>query len=359
MPLQQTVAPMQPFQFSQSGTPIYPSQTAFDLCTLQIEDPDIGAVLNFWRHNKRPTFRERQHLSPSSIALLWQWQRLMDLGGELHRRTYRSDGGEEVLQLVLPAAMKATVLTQLHQDHGHQGVERTLELVRRHCFWPSMVSEVKQWCSECERCQVAKNSALGAPSYMGHLLASRPNEILAMDFTVLEPCSNGVENVLVLTDVFTKYTLAVPTRDQRATTVAQVLMNEWFFKFGIPARLHSDQGRSFEGSVIQQLCNLYGITKSRTIIQQATDNASGLTEPCIICYAHCLTRGKGSGPPTFLNSPSAITALSQRGSPPTFLCLLLMQELLPKPHLHPHLLKRHMYHHLHPERTLILIYGCR
>ncbi|XP_048851412.1 uncharacterized protein LOC125720231 [Brienomyrus brachyistius] len=99
---------------------------------------------------------------------------------------------------------------------------------------------------------------------MGHLLASRPNEILAVDYTVLEPAQSGLENVLVMTDVFSKYTLAVPTYDQRASTVAQVLVVEWFSKFGVPARIHSDQGRNFESSLIQQLCGLYGIEKSRT-----------------------------------------------------------------------------------------------
>ena len=99
---------------------------------------------------------------------------------------------------------------------------------------------------------------------MGHLLASEPNEILAMDFILLEPTHNGLENVLVLTDVFSKYTLAIPTRDQRASTVAQVLVTEWFSKFGVPARIHSDQGRNFESVLIQQLCGLYNIEKSRT-----------------------------------------------------------------------------------------------
>lgn len=85
-----------------------------------------------------------------------------------------------------------------------------------------------------------------------------------MDYTTHEPAQNGVENVLVLTDVFSKYTIAVPTRDQRAATVARVLVTEWFYKFAVPARLHSDQGRNFESHLIQQLCNLYGIAKSRT-----------------------------------------------------------------------------------------------
>lgn len=43
---------------------------------------------------------------------------------------------------------------------------------------------------------------------------------MAIDFTVLEPSSSGIENVLVMTDVFSKYTLAVPTLDQWVATVA-------------------------------------------------------------------------------------------------------------------------------------------
>lgn len=99
---------------------------------------------------------------------------------------------------------------------------------------------------------------------MGHLLASQPNEILAVDFTFLEPAVDGREQVLIMTDVFSKFTQAVPTRDQKATTVASVLCWEWFFRFGVPARLHSDQGRSFESAIISQLCSLYRVQKTRT-----------------------------------------------------------------------------------------------
>ena len=41
----------------------------------------------------------------------------------------------------------------------------------------------------------------------------------------------GGENVLVLRDIFTKFTIAIPTRDQNATTVAKTLVKEWFLKF--------------------------------------------------------------------------------------------------------------------------------
>lgn len=166
---------------------------------------------------------------------------------------------------LLPAALKADVLNEVHQGHGHQGVERTLELLRQQCYWPGMAAEVAQQCQACKRCQVAKKSQLTTRAFMGHLLASRPSKILAIDFTVLEPSQNGMED-LVMNGVFSKYTLAVPTRDQRATTVGRVLVVEWFSKFGVPAQIHLDQGRNFESSLIQQLCALYGIEKSLTTL---------------------------------------------------------------------------------------------
>lgn len=67
-----------------------------------------------------------------------------------------------------------------------------------------------------------------------------------------------------MTDIFSKFTQAVPTRDQKATKVAKVLTKEWFFRYGIPRRIHSDQGRNFESAIIQELCKIYNISKSRT-----------------------------------------------------------------------------------------------
>ena len=49
-----------------------------------------------------------------------------------------------------------------------------------------------------------------------------------MNFTQPEAASDGRENVLVLTDVFTKFTVAVPTKDQWASTVVKTLVHDWF-----------------------------------------------------------------------------------------------------------------------------------
>ncbi|KAL6489156.1 hypothetical protein MHYP_G00028970 [Metynnis hypsauchen] len=164
-------------------------------------------------------------------------------------------------QLILPKALQTEVLTALHDRHG---VERTTDLVRQRCYWPRMWQDIKKWCTECTRCTVAKATQPKVCTFMGSLLATRPLEILAIDFTVLERASNGQEHVLVLTDVFSKFTQAYAVPDLKASTVVRVLTEKWFYVYGVPRRIYSDQGRNFEGELLKHLCEIYGIEKSRT-----------------------------------------------------------------------------------------------
>ena len=45
-------------------------------------------------------------------------------------------------------------------------------------------------------------------------------------------------------------------------SVARILVKEWFIRFGVPKRIHSDEGKNFESALIKELCAIYGITKS-------------------------------------------------------------------------------------------------
>ena len=61
-----------------------------------------------------------------------------------------------------------------------------------------------------------------------HLLASEPNHIVAMDFTISGKASDSRENVLVKTDVIFKFTWAILTRDHIciAHATAKVMLQD-------------------------------------------------------------------------------------------------------------------------------------
>jgi hypothetical protein len=56
--------------------------------------------------------------------------------------------------------------------------------------------------------------------------------------------------------LITRYAQAIPTRNQTARTTAEVLFNNYIVHYGIPERLHSDQGANFESKVIEELCRM-------------------------------------------------------------------------------------------------------
>ena len=238
-----------------------PSISKEELKQLQLADEDISRLHHYWRSKHPPTKRLLMKETKTARKLLRCWKKIKEEDGILYRTIH--DHGEEIKQLILPSCLKCKVLKAVHDDVGHQATEKTLALARRRCYWPGMANDVADHCNKCERCTMAKAGKRLHPT-MGSLTASRPLEVLAIDFTVLERSSSGLEDVLVLTDVFTKFTQAIPTRDQKATTVARVLVRDWFVRFGVPKRIHSDQGRNFESKLIQELCKVYGITKSHT-----------------------------------------------------------------------------------------------
>ena len=140
-------------------------------------------------------------------------------------------------------------------------VLKKTSLIRNHYYWPNCESDVRNHISNCERCVLSNPLNIKTP--LGPLMASRPMEVVALDYTVLDKASNGLENALVITDIFSKWVDVVATKDQKASTVARVLVREWFSRFGPPLRIHSDRGRDFESKVVRSLCKMYGTSKSR------------------------------------------------------------------------------------------------
>ena len=94
--------------------------------------------------------------------------------------------------------------------------------------------------------------------------AHNPLDLVCLDFIKIDPSKTGKENILVITDTFAKFSLAVCTPNQTSKTVAKILIEKWFHVYEVPSRIHSDQGRGFDSNIIKAICKMYGVEQSFT-----------------------------------------------------------------------------------------------
>ncbi|RXN19589.1 Retrovirus-related Pol polyprotein from transposon 412 [Labeo rohita] len=143
------------------------------------------------------------------------------------------------------------------------GIDRTLDLVRARFYWPKMVKDVERKVRTCGRC-VRRKARPEKAAPLVNIRTTRPLELLCMDYLSLEADKSGTKDILVITDHFTKFAVAIPTPNQKARTVAKCLWENFMVHYGIPEKLHSDQGPDFESRTIKELCQVAGIHKVRT-----------------------------------------------------------------------------------------------
>uniref|UniRef100_A0A672GNT3 Gypsy retrotransposon integrase-like protein 1 n=1 Tax=Salarias fasciatus TaxID=181472 RepID=A0A672GNT3_SALFA len=226
----------------------------------QRADQCIRHVISQLEHGDKPPPTLRDEI-PDLAFLLRELNRLELLDNVLYRR--RQEGSKVTYQLVLPAELRDAVLTSLHDDMGHMGVGRTMDLVRTRFYWPRMAADVEKKVRTCGRC-VRRKSLPERAAPLVNIKTTRPLELLCMDFLSLEPDRSGMKDILVITDHFTKYAVAIPTPNQKARTVAKCLWENFMVHYGMPEKLHSDQGPDFESRLIKELCQIAGIQKVRT-----------------------------------------------------------------------------------------------
>ena len=228
----------------------------------QRRDPDLARVVKLVESGNRPTKRVRRKEPLNVTRLLSLWSSLSVEAGKLFKATH--SGSEVVKRLVVPAHRRKEVLRMSHDELGHLGRDKTISVAKDRFFWPGLTKDVEDYLKSCPRCLRAKAPHLPERAPLHSIVTTRPLELVCMDFVSLETSAGGYKHILVVTDHFTKYACAYPTRSQHASVVAKILVEQFVVHYGIPERLHSDQGANFEGRVIRNLCNLLGMKKSRT-----------------------------------------------------------------------------------------------
>ena len=174
-------------------------------------------------------------------ALLRMKGQLKLIKGLLYRKTILDNSAEikPRLQLILPGHLTKKVLNSCHDQVG---ILRTLSLLRERFCWPGMHKQATLYVSKCQYC--LKRKAIPDVAPLQPIIASQPMELVHMDFLSIEPSKGNIENVLVITDHFTRYAQTYPSKIQTAQATAKLLWENFIRHYGFPEKFLSDQGRN-------------------------------------------------------------------------------------------------------------------
>ena len=87
-----------------------------------------------------------------------------------------------------------------------------------------MCQDVTNWVKLCKTCKKAKGSYNDPNAKQRLLIANCPLYLFCLDFTKMDHSKDGKENVLIMMDAFSNFTVAVVTSNEQAKTVAKALV---------------------------------------------------------------------------------------------------------------------------------------
>ena len=135
--------------------------------------------------------------------------------GLLYKKVQFYSHDQTTLQFVLPQNYREQAMNACHNDIGHLGLERSLDLLKDRFYWPGMSTDMENHIQTCDRCLQFKSKPKKTELYP--ITTTHPLELVHMDFLTIKLGMTGKDvNILVVTDHFTHYAQAFITPLQTA-----------------------------------------------------------------------------------------------------------------------------------------------
>ncbi|GFV60054.1 uncharacterized protein K02A2.6 [Trichonephila clavipes] len=153
---------------------------------------------------------------------------------------------------------------QLIHGLAHPGIKSTVKLMTEKYVWSDIKKQVREWAKACIRCQKCKVSR-HTKSKLGEF--EQPHErfnVVHIDLIGKLPPSEGMQYCLTCIDRFSCWMEAIPISEITAEIVGRAFYEKWICRFGVPAKLVTDQGRQFEAELFRSIAAICGTKVAHT-----------------------------------------------------------------------------------------------
>ncbi|GFT46445.1 retrovirus-related Pol polyprotein from transposon opus [Trichonephila clavipes] len=147
---------------------------------------------------------------------------------------------------------------QLIHGLAHPGIKSTVKLMTEKYVWSDIKKQVREWAKFCiryQKCKVSRHTK----SKLGEF--EQPDErfsVVHIDLIGKLPPSEGMQYCLTCIDRFSCWMEAIPIPEITAEIVGRAFYEKWICRFGVPAKLVTDQGRQFEAELFRSIAAICG-----------------------------------------------------------------------------------------------------
>ncbi|UYV70602.1 hypothetical protein LAZ67_7003643, partial [Cordylochernes scorpioides] len=150
-----------------------------------------------------------------------------------------------LIKSVVPPSLREKVLIRAHQDYGHIGVSKMLNLISPIYYWPYLIQDISNYVKHCEVCQLNKISHQKKFGLLESLPPAKdPFDLVSIDTVGGLNYYNSTKKFLhIIVDHATRYIWAFPSKSQ--TTDSYINCLNKIFQIQKPKQFLSDRAPSF------------------------------------------------------------------------------------------------------------------
>ena len=185
--------------------------------------------------------------------------------GLLYRLHIQQKGEQQITtrQVILPKSRRISCMQLAHAAimGGHMGIQRTLDRITSHFYWPGIQGDVSRYCQSCDICQRTTPKGRVCKVPLGKMpIVGEPFQRVAVDLVgpITPSTERGNRYILTLVDYATRYPEAIALANIDTSTVAEALLTI-YSRIGFPEEVLSDMGTQFTSGLMREICRLISV----------------------------------------------------------------------------------------------------
>lgn len=173
---------------------------------------------------------------------------------------------------VIQQKLAEQIIKDLHTRFGHIGIRKSWMIFRENYYSKNDLQITKSVIKECHLCCVGKIKNRVNQNRVESIVVTERLELVALDYVSnLITSQNGFKNMLIVTDIFSKYTKIYKTkRCNTKTTIA--IMKDFINGVGKPRKVLVDNATYFSNDRFKTFLNTIGIEVIFTSIRHPNAN---------------------------------------------------------------------------------------